>query len=113
MRITPVFHNYDTAEQVFHCTIVGQFTTALPLPHIRVDTPLDTTINLHFNFGLAIVVVIEARLAHRWRHPVRVAPEDPSTLSRSLAIAMHRLFYAILLIGPSLTGAQYRHTACR
>ena len=106
MTKTSVFDNYDTAGRVFHWTVAlllaGQFVTALLLPHIRVDTPTDTTINLHFNFGLAILVVMAARLLHRWRHPVRVAPEDPSRWSRSLAIAMHRLFYVILLIGPFL-----------
>ena len=79
-----------------------QFTTALLLPHIRMDTPPDTTINLHFNFGFTILVVMAARLVYRWRHPVPVWPDDPSHLSRSLALAIHRLFYVILLIGPFL-----------
>ncbi len=103
---TPAFNTYDTAGRAFHWTVVVllacQFTTALLLPHIRMDTPLDTTINLHFNFGLTILVVMAVRLMHRWRHPVRVAPDDPSSLSRSLALAVHRLFYVILLIGPFL-----------
>lgn len=102
----PAFDNYNTAGRAFHWTIVAllvcQFITALLLPHIRMDTPPDTTINLHFNFGLAILVVMAARLVHRWRHPVRVAPNDASSLRRSLANAVHRLFYVILLIGPFL-----------
>lgn len=102
----PASDTYNTAGRAFHWTVVAllvcQFTTALLLPHIRVDTPPDTTINLHFNFGLAILVIMAARLVHRWLHPVRVAPDDPSSLSRSLAAAVHRLFYVILLIGPFL-----------
>lgn len=104
MTTKTTFDNYDTAGRAFHWTVVVllacQFVTALVLPDIHMDTPLDTTINLHFNFGLLILLVMAARLVHRWRHPVSVSPEDPSTLSRSLARAVHWLFYAILLIGP-------------
>lgn len=103
---TTASNTYDAAGRTFHWTVVVllacQFATAWLLPHIRMDTPLDTTINLHFNFGLTIGLVMAARLVHRWRHPVRVAPDDPSALSRSLALAIHRLFYVILLIGPFL-----------
>jgi cytochrome b561 len=97
---------YDTVGLTFHWAIVGivacQFITAALLPDIRVDTPLDTTINLHFNLGLAILVIMALRLAHRRRHPVGVAPGDVPSWERALAIWMHRLFYAILLVGPFL-----------
>jgi len=98
--------NYDTAARAFHWTVVAllacQFVTALLLPDIRMDTPLDTTINLHFNFGLAILVVMAIRLLHRWRHPVRVGGEAATAWESTAANAMHRLFYVILLIGPFL-----------
>ncbi len=97
---------YDAAGRAYHWAVVVllgcQFTTALLLPHIRMDTPVDTSINLHFNFGLSILVVMAARLVHRWRHPVRVAPGDSSDFERNVALATHRLFYVILLIGPFL-----------
>ena len=97
---------YDSAAKAFHWTVVGlvacQFVTALLLPHIKLDTPLDTTINLHFNIGLAILLVMAARLVYRWRHPVRVAPGDSPGWEQTLALATHRLFYAILLVGPFL-----------
>ena len=97
---------YDGAAKAFHWTMVAlvacQFVTALLLPDIKVDTPVDTTINLHFNLGLAILVVMAARLWHRWRHPVRVAPGTAPGWERTLANTMHRLFYAVLLIGPFL-----------
>lgn len=97
---------YDTAARTFHWTVVAllacQFVTALLLPHIKLDTPLDTTIDLHFNLGLAIVVVMAARLWHRWRHPVRVAPASAPGWERTVADSLHRLFYVILLIVPFL-----------
>ncbi|MDQ2779654.1 MAG: cytochrome b [Pseudomonadota bacterium] len=103
---SPEFNTYDSAGRAFHWIVVGllacQFTTAWLLPDIHMDTPLSTTINLHFNFGLTIMVVMAARLVYRWRHPVRSSPDDPSALRRGLALATHWLFYAILIIGPFL-----------
>ena len=82
--------------------VACQFVTALLLPHIELDTPVDTTINLHFNFGLVILLVMAARLVHRWMHPVAVAPGDSPNWERTVALTTHRLFYAILLSGPFL-----------
>ena len=97
---------YDAAGRAFHWTVVAlvacQFATALLLPHIKLDTPVDTDINLHFNLGLTIVVVMAARLVHRLAHPVQVAPGTGAQWERSMANALHRLFYAILIIGPFL-----------
>jgi len=97
---------YDASARRFHWTVVAlvacQFVTALLLPHVEVDTPLDTTINLHFNIGLVILVVMAARLVHRLAHPVSVAPGETARWERLLASAMHRLFYAVLLVGPFL-----------
>ena len=102
----PAAMTYDSAGKAFHWTVVAlvacQFVTALLLPDIELDTPLDTTINLHFNIGLAILVVMAARLVYRWMHPVSVAPGDSPGWERTLALAAHRLFYAILLVGPFL-----------
>ncbi len=100
----PAFDTYDSVGRAFHWTVVVllaiQFGTAMLLPDIRMDTAPDTTINLHFNVGLAILLVMAARLVHRWSRPVRAAPSDPSRLSRGLALATHWLFYVILLVGP-------------
>ena len=43
-----------------------------------------------------------ARLVHRWANPVLVAPGESAGWERALASAIHRLFYAVLLIGPFL-----------
>jgi cytochrome b561 len=97
---------YDFVGKAFHWTVVAlvacQFVTALLLPDIKLDTALDTTINLHFNIGLLILVVMASRLIHRWMHPVPVAPGDSPGWERALALGTHRLFYAILLVGPFL-----------
>lgn len=102
----PAATTYDATGKAFHwmvaALVVCQFVTALLLPQIELDTPVDTTINLHFNFGLVILVLMAARLVHRWMHPVSVAPGDLPVWERTLALATHRIFYAILLVGPFL-----------
>jgi cytochrome b561 len=98
--------SYDTAGKVLHWAVLAlvacQFVTALLLPDIKLDTTLDTAINLHFNFGLAIVALMAVRLVHRLRRPVTVAPGDSPSRERTLALSTHRLFYTILLVGPFL-----------
>jgi cytochrome b561 len=97
---------YDGPAKALHWLIVAllsiQFITALLLPHIKVDTVPDTVINLHFSFGIVILVVMAIRLLHRWMRPVAVAPRDAPALERLLARAMHVSFYVILLIAPFL-----------
>lgn len=83
---------YDASARRFHWRVVAlvacQFVTALLLPHIEVDTPLDKTINLHFNIGLAKLAVMAARLVHRLALPASVAPGESTRRERVLASAM-------------------------
>ena len=97
---------YDGPAKMMHWLIVAllsiQFVTALLLPHIKVDTVPDAVVNLHFSFGIVILVVMAFRLLHRWMHPVAAAPRDAPALERLLARAMHVSFYVLLLIAPFL-----------
>lgn len=95
---------YDKTRRTLHWLVVAvlacQFVTALLLPHIKLDSPLDTTTNLHFNIGLMICLLMAVRLMYRWRRPAAVAPGMGSNTERTSATLMHRLFYLILLVGP-------------
>ncbi len=97
---------YDGTAKALHWLVVAmltvQFVTAWTLPHIKVDTVPDTTIGLHFSFGIAIAVVMAIRLAHRWLHPVAIAPRDAPNWELLLARATHLTFYAVLIVGPFL-----------
>lgn len=79
-----------------------QFVTAWLLPHIGRDTQPGTVINLHFSFGILILVVMAVRFVHRLRHPVPLEAADAAPVERMLARTVHRLFYLILLVGPFL-----------
>ena len=95
---------YDRTRRALHwivaVVLACQFVTALLLPHIELDSPLDATTDLHFNFGLIICLLMAVRLAYRRRRPVQVAPGMGSNTERTVATWMHRLFYLILLVGP-------------
>lgn len=97
---------YSGSAKTLHWLVVAllacQFTTAAVLPHIELDTAPDTVINLHFSFGIAILIVMAIRLVHRWMHPVPVAPGDAPPWERVLALASHLTFYFVLLVGPFL-----------
>jgi cytochrome b561 len=106
MTATGVAHTYPATAKRLHWLIVLlvaiQFVTAYLLPHIGRDTPPSTVINLHFSFGILILVVMAARLVHRLRHPVPLEAGDAAPVERFLARTTHRLFYLILLVGPFL-----------
>jgi cytochrome b561 len=79
-----------------------QFTTAFLLPHIGRDTAPSTVINLHFSFGVLVLIVMAVRFVHRLMHPVPLEAKDAAPWERLLAKTTHRLFYLILLAGPFL-----------
>lgn len=79
-----------------------QFVTAFLLPHIGRDARPTTVINLHFSFGVLILIVMAARFVHRLLHPVPLEAKDAPAWERLLARTTHQLFYLILLIGPVL-----------
>lgn len=79
-----------------------QFATAYALPHIGRDTQPSTVINLHFSFGVCILLVMAVRFVHRLLHPVALEAGDAQPWERLLARTTHQLFYLILLVGPVL-----------
>ncbi|MEO7578344.1 MAG: cytochrome b [Massilia sp.] len=106
MTATNTLPAYSGAAKRLHWLIVLlvaiQFVTAFLLPHIGRNTPPSTVINLHFSFGILILVVMAVRLVHRLRHPVPLEARDARPAERFLAKTTHRLFYLILLVGPFL-----------
>jgi cytochrome b561 len=82
--------------------LTAQFVTAYTLPHIGRNTPPDALINLHFSFGVSILVVMAVRFAHRLMHPVPLEAHDARPWEQFLAKTIHRLLYLILLVSPLL-----------
>ena len=106
MTPAPRTSTYSAVARRLHWLIVLllaiQFATAFALPHIGRDARPTTVINLHFSFGVVILIVMALRLVHRLGHPVPLEAADAPPWERRLARSVHRLFYLILLVGPLL-----------
>lgn len=106
MKVDTSAQAYSPAAKGFHWLIVllllVQFITSFLLPHIGSNTPLSTVINLHFSFGVLIMLVMAARFVHRLMHPVIFEAHDAPPWEQFLAKTMHCLFYLILLVSPIL-----------
>ena len=82
--------------------VLAQFVIAWLMPGIKRDMPANTLVNLHFSFGVLILVVMAIRLVHRLLHPVPLFMPQSPAWERCAAYATHVAFYWILLIGPEL-----------
>jgi cytochrome b561 len=79
--------SYSATAKSLHWLIVvllaAQFTVAWLMPHIGRNTPVTTLINLHFSFGVIILVIAIIRLAWRATH-AEPAPLDGRRRAREL-----------------------------
>lgn len=97
---------YNSAAKWLHWLILllvlAQFGIAILMPDIGPRTVAGTLINLHFSFGVLILIVMVIRLGNRLLHPVPLDMPGSPVWERWIAVVMHRLFYFILLVGPFL-----------
>jgi cytochrome b561 len=97
---------YSPGARHLHWLIVAlltiQYITAALMPHIGRNTPMSTTINLHFSVGVIIVAVMAVRLVQRLRNPVPIDATYSPGWERGLARFVHLVFYALVLVVPFL-----------
>lgn len=105
MTTSPV-QAYNPIAKSLHWLIVLlvliQFFTAFLMPDIGPNVVPGALIDLHFSFGLVILVVMAIRLIHRLLHPVPLEASEAPPWECWIARTTHRIFYFILLIGPFL-----------
>jgi len=106
MTNTQTAAGYTGTAKILHWLIlallIAQFIVAWTMPHMRRDTQPDTLINLHFSFGVLVLLVAVVRMAWRATHG-EPAPEDglPPWQLQS-ARAVHWLLYGLLFVLPVL-----------
>jgi cytochrome b561 len=102
----PSVHAYSPVAKGLHWLVVAlvviQFGTALAMPDIGPHTAPTTAINLHFSFGVTILLVMAIRFVHRLLYPVPLEASAAPAWERLLAKTAHRLIYLILLVAPGL-----------
>jgi cytochrome b561 len=97
---------YTPVAKALHWLVVAllfcQYALAWTMPHIGRDTKPDRMINLHFSFGVLILLVLAIRLAWRWTHREPPPPAGlPPWMVRS-SRAIHYLLYGLLALLPLL-----------
>jgi cytochrome b561 len=106
MTMAGTVRTYSATAKGLHWLIVLllaiQFATAWLLPHIGRNTQPSTVIDLHFSFGVLVLIAMAVRFVHRLTHPVPLEAKDAQPWERFLAKTTHRLFYLILLVAPIL-----------
>ena len=97
---------YSSATKWLHWLILllvlAQFGIAILMPDIGPKTLAGTLINLHFSLGILILIVMIIRLCNRLLHPVSLDMPGSPAWERWIAVATHRLFYLVLIVGPFL-----------
>ena len=82
--------------------VLVQFWIALLMPDIGPHTVADRWINLHFSFGVLILVLMAVRFGNRLLHPVPLDMPGSPAWERRAAYMTQIAFYLILLVGPFL-----------
>ncbi|MCX7892825.1 MAG: cytochrome b/b6 domain-containing protein [Burkholderiales bacterium] len=76
-------------------TGIGLYAASLPVSIARLQW-----LSRHKSLGLAVLVLVLARLAWRWLDPPPALPEAMPRRERRAALAAHRLLYALLVAAP-------------
>jgi cytochrome b561 len=105
---------YTPAAKVLHWLVVAllfcQYSIAWTMPDIGRDTKPDRMINLHFSFGVLILLVIAIRLVWRCTHGEPGPPIGLPLWAVRSSRAIHYLLYPLLALLPLLgwTNASFR-----
>ena len=82
--------------------VIVQFGIAILMPDIGPHTVAGKLVNLHFSFGILILVLMAVRFGNRLLHPVPLDMPGSPTWERRAAYMTQLAFYFILLVGPFL-----------
>jgi cytochrome b561 len=97
---------YGSTAKWLHWSIVilvlVQFGVAILMPDIDGHTVAGTLINLHFSFGVLILILMAVRFGNRLLHPVPLDISSSPPWERLGAYTTQLAFYFILLVGPFL-----------
>jgi cytochrome b561 len=95
---------YTSTAKWFHWLIVLlvglELLIGITMPGIRRNTTPGTLVDLHFSFGLTIIVVMVLRLLWRLTHPVPPLPRETGWWEAAAAHVMHFSLYILLFIIP-------------
>lgn len=95
---------YDPIAKILHWLVfillAIEFIIAWTMPGVRRGESPTALVNLHFSFGILILVIIIMRTLWRSTHPAPEFPESMPHREKIIASATHYTLYAALLIMP-------------
>ena len=95
---------YTSTAKWFHWLIVLLFGLELLIgvimPRVHRNTTPGTLVNLHFSFGLTIIMVMVLRVLWRLTHPIPSLPRGTTWWEAAAAHLMHLSLYVLLFIIP-------------
>jgi cytochrome b561 len=96
---------YDPVAKALHWAIAAllaaQFTIGWTMPHVRKGTLPVGAIGWHVTVGVAIILLVAARIVWRFARPPKVPPTDRGAVARAAQI-MHLLLYVLMAVVPVL-----------
>jgi cytochrome b561 len=95
---------YTRTARTLHWVIAAFVLTTIPMGIVmmRIDSGglQDFLFQLHKSIGIAVLLLMTARLVYRWTHRPLPLPADVPALQRFAAETVHWTLYALLLVQP-------------
>lgn len=95
---------YTRTARTLHWVIAAFVLTTIPMGIVmmRIDSGAlqDFLFQLHKSIGIAVLLLMTARLVYRWTHAPVPLPEDIPAMQRFAAETVHWTLYALLLLQP-------------
>lgn len=96
---------YDPVAKALHWAIAAllavQFTIGWTMPHVRKGTLPVGAIGWHVTVGVAIILLVAARIVWRFARPPKLPSTERGTLARAAQVT-HLLLYLLMAVVPVL-----------
>ena len=95
---------YTRTARTLHWVIAAFVLVTIPMgiAMMRINSGAlqDFLFQLHKSIGIAVLLLMTARLVYRWTHPPLPLPDDIPAMQRLAAATVHWTLYALLLVQP-------------
>lgn len=95
---------YTRTARTFHWVIAAFVLTTIPMGIVMMRIGSGALQNflfqLHKSIGIAVLLLMTARLLYRWTHPPLSLPDEVAAMQRFAAATVHWALYALLLVQP-------------
>lgn len=95
---------YTGVARTLHWTVAAFVLVTIPMGIVMMriggGALQDFLFQLHKSIGVAVLLLMTARLIYRWTHPPTPLPDDVPPMQRFAAETVHWSLYALLIVQP-------------